>query len=288
MHDARPPEALGPVRWAAARAIALLGLWLYLWLFVDTSLLHHSERRAVCFPAPPCMRTFACESLARPGGPVDYGAAWLSQIYYYPMLGAAIVTAVAGLLVLAAACYRVAGASSLLFALLCAVHEAVGRRWTAAGLALVLGAVTPLAGARVLGVPVGYAYSRLLFLDPWLDPPSRTLLIPLYLALPVLVLAVPPARWLASGRAGDKAMRGTLGTAAGLAALLGLWAAGLLPLDDPQGRTAMGTDRCLAAEDWAAIRTGEWEGVAEPVTGATPAAPPGPAPMPEPWSSAHQ
>jgi hypothetical protein len=38
----------------------------------------------------------------------------------------------------------------------------------------------------------------------------------------------------------------------------------------------------------AAIRTGDWEGVAESVTGATPAAPPGPAPMPEPWSSAHQ
>jgi hypothetical protein len=38
----------------------------------------------------------------------------------------------------------------------------------------------------------------------------------------------------------------------------------------------------------AAIRTGEWEGVVQPVTGATPLVAPEPTRMPEPWSSAHQ
>jgi hypothetical protein len=92
---------------AAALAIALLGFWIYLWLFVDTSLLYHLQRRSVWFPAPPCQRVFASDTLARPGGPVDYASSYLSQLYFYPAVGAVVVTAVAGLLALASAGYLV-------------------------------------------------------------------------------------------------------------------------------------------------------------------------------------
>jgi hypothetical protein len=90
---------------AGILAVALLAGWLYLWLRVDPSLIYHSQRRAEWFPAPPCERVFASDFVARPGGPVHYAMGYLSQLYFWPALGAGVLAAVAGLLVIASSGY---------------------------------------------------------------------------------------------------------------------------------------------------------------------------------------
>jgi hypothetical protein len=288
---------------------------------VDTSLLYHSQRRAAWFPAPPSTYVFASQSMARPGGAVQHAAAFLSQLYYYPAPGAAILTALAGLLalasagymaltfrrrpsvlhlvpallavlplarydnpltpalavfaataaacaysavpgrwwparvaalvILAAACQWVAGAAVLLLGLLCALHEAAGRRassrrWSMAAVALAVASAAPFAGARVLGVPAVYAYTVPLFAGPTLAPGAIYLLVPLYAALPVLT-AVEAVR---RHRKGSERAAGPLAVAAGAVAVLCLWACALFLLDDPQLRLLVQIDGAMASGNW--------------------------------------
>lgn len=84
-----------------ARAAAFFTLfYLYVWLWVDPALLYFWPSPA--FPPFLAGRSFLAGFLGRPGGLADYAAAALSQFYYYAWAGALIITAVAGLLCLAA------------------------------------------------------------------------------------------------------------------------------------------------------------------------------------------
>ena len=70
----------------------LLVAWLYVWLWVEPPLRYH--RSAPLF----LLRTdFFAEHLKRPGGLLDYAAAWLAQLDCRAMLGALVITAMIGM-----------------------------------------------------------------------------------------------------------------------------------------------------------------------------------------------
>jgi len=78
-----------------------LGLWYY----ADPRLLYHANwfslggglEQVINFPAFWCGTTFFKDFTGYPGGLTDYAAAFLSQWFYYPAVGALMLTAVAGL-----------------------------------------------------------------------------------------------------------------------------------------------------------------------------------------------
>jgi len=89
-----------PILSGAAAAAFAAGLYCYVWFRVDPALLYWRVA-----PRFPCFWTgwrFARTFLSRPGGPAEYAAAFLSQLYYYSWAGAAIITLVALLLCCAA------------------------------------------------------------------------------------------------------------------------------------------------------------------------------------------
>jgi len=76
----------------AAGVVFFVLFYLYVWLRVDTSLIYYANRGTLSFPVFLRGAAFFKPFLAYPGGLVEYAAAFLSQLYYYPWLGAAIVT----------------------------------------------------------------------------------------------------------------------------------------------------------------------------------------------------
>ena len=107
MRDVRPQNA-SPGR---ARAWALLwrdyrlpatpllffaAFFIYAWLRVDTRLVYFCPTQY--FPEFTWDRRFLEEHLARPGGPVEWAGALLSQFYFYRWAGALILTGAAALL----------------------------------------------------------------------------------------------------------------------------------------------------------------------------------------------
>lgn len=88
---------------APAQRLAFFALFYFcVWLLIDPSLIYESNRITVRFPAFERGWDFFQTFLAYPGGPTAYLAAFLGQLYYYPWVGAAIITASAWILVLAA------------------------------------------------------------------------------------------------------------------------------------------------------------------------------------------
>jgi hypothetical protein len=70
--------------------------WLYLWLRVDTRLIYFIPDSV--FPSFSLNAPFLGAALSRPGGLSDYASAFLSQLLYYPWVGALVIAAVAALL----------------------------------------------------------------------------------------------------------------------------------------------------------------------------------------------
>ena len=83
------------------RAVAFFVLlYLYVWLRIEPVLLYF--RVGPRFPSFRLGLPFLWESASYPGGMVEYVSALLSQFYYYPLVGALVVTLVGGLLCLGA------------------------------------------------------------------------------------------------------------------------------------------------------------------------------------------
>ena len=95
MEDTRQPGS----RWAIAfPAILFVLLYLYLALVIDTRVFYETNPRApVFFTGLPFLRSM----IARYGGPLDYVSGLMCQSYYFPWLGAAVITLAAGLVCLA-------------------------------------------------------------------------------------------------------------------------------------------------------------------------------------------
>jgi hypothetical protein len=90
------------IRSLAFPALVFSAAFLYVWLYLDPALLY-------CFMPNrefPCFATgteFLKSFLPYQGGLAAYAAAFLSQLYYWPWLGAIVITSIAGLLCLATA-----------------------------------------------------------------------------------------------------------------------------------------------------------------------------------------
>jgi len=90
--------------------------FLYVWLWVDPSLLYHGVGMpmddelftGLQFPFFSWSPRFFTGFLAYPGGPVEYLSRLLSQYYFYPWAGALILTVVAALLGLATNTFMIA------------------------------------------------------------------------------------------------------------------------------------------------------------------------------------
>ena len=260
-----------PLHWASF----LLLFFLYVWLVIDPRLIHHSIGVTLGF-SPftfsagwPFLR--AC--LARPGGLVEYGTGFLSQLYAFGWLGASIVTAAAWgmcwcaevlirlaglargtivrcapavlllvihggyshplstilallaalsgfvlylhlapdrtgirlgvLLAVSLAVYHVAGAGSLLFPALVAVHELlIRRRMLPAALALLWGAGMPwIVGRTLFDLPLREAYGRFLLWDPGVAPRRWPYALALYVLFPAVLMGAVLWRALLARRA---------------------------------------------------------------------------------------
>ncbi len=104
--DLSPPPALlsgfsrQEVHLRVRGSVFFILFWLHVWLVIDPSLIYCRPWMTTTFPIFRTTRAFLGELLAHPGGVVEYVSAFLCQLYYYPWLGALIVTAAAGLLCL--------------------------------------------------------------------------------------------------------------------------------------------------------------------------------------------
>ena len=88
--------------------------FLYIWLFGDTRLIYHAFGRFVDYPAFFTGWEFFAAAIDHPGGIVEYVTGFLSQLYYYPLAGAIVITIVVWLTCLAIAMLiRFAGYNSL-------------------------------------------------------------------------------------------------------------------------------------------------------------------------------
>lgn len=96
--------AVGSVRRRGAFALQVVAffvlLYLYVWLRIEPGLLYF--RVAPWFPHFRLGLPFFLEFAAYPGGIVEYVSALLSQFYYYPWIGALVLTVVGALLCLGA------------------------------------------------------------------------------------------------------------------------------------------------------------------------------------------
>ncbi len=91
---------------AAVRPLAFFGLvYLATWLWIGPELIYYGFWISTAFPVFSTDRAFLQERLAFPGGAVDWLAALLCQSFHSAWLGAAVITAGAALLVLAAYAY---------------------------------------------------------------------------------------------------------------------------------------------------------------------------------------
>ena len=76
------------------------GFFLYAWLHVDTAASYYAPA-ATAFPIFATTAAFARATLVHPGGPVQYVAAFLSQLYRLPWAGALVLTTIAAMASLA-------------------------------------------------------------------------------------------------------------------------------------------------------------------------------------------
>ncbi len=90
----RLASGLGRFPWGTAAFLA--AFYLYVWLAIDPGLLYFWLTPA--FPAFLTGTGFLKAHLLHPGGPLEYVTAFVSQLYYWPWLGALVITLVAGLL----------------------------------------------------------------------------------------------------------------------------------------------------------------------------------------------
>ncbi len=72
--------------------------FLFVWLVVEPHLIFHGAGIITNFPAFYTTWPFLIEHLSRPGGPVEYLAAFASQTFYHSWLGALLITAQAWML----------------------------------------------------------------------------------------------------------------------------------------------------------------------------------------------
>jgi len=91
MSSAPPQPARLPALAVVRGVLVWVPLWLYVWLVIDTRLVYFWPTNA--FPAYRLGRAFAGEFFGYAGGPTQYIAAFLSQLYYYPWVGALVLTA---------------------------------------------------------------------------------------------------------------------------------------------------------------------------------------------------
>ncbi len=83
------------------QVVGLAFVWGYIWLVIDPRLIYDAFGIYLPYPECPLDAAFVRETCSRPGGPVDYVSALLSQGFYFPVLGSFVVAAVSGLLCLA-------------------------------------------------------------------------------------------------------------------------------------------------------------------------------------------
>jgi hypothetical protein len=76
----------------ASSAIYFVCFHLYAWLVIDPSLIYHSFGRFIPYPDFRTDLDFLRETIFYPGGFITYLAAFLSQWFYYPAVGAFIIT----------------------------------------------------------------------------------------------------------------------------------------------------------------------------------------------------
>jgi len=88
--------------------------FLYIWLFGDTRLIYHAFGRFMDYPGFFTGWQFLGATIDHPGGIVEYVTGFLSQLYYYPVAGAIVITIVVSLTCLATAMlFSFAGFNSL-------------------------------------------------------------------------------------------------------------------------------------------------------------------------------
>jgi hypothetical protein len=80
-------------------AVFFTAFYLYLWLFIKPQFIYHGFGIIILkYPAFSLDWSFLTESFTRPGGLVEYVSGFLSQCYYFPWIGALIVTLLAWML----------------------------------------------------------------------------------------------------------------------------------------------------------------------------------------------
>jgi len=91
-------------------AIFFIFSYLYVWLYIDPKLIYYCFGMILGFQPFFLGWVFFKETLAHPGGAIEYAAGFLSQFYYYSWLGALIVTLTAALIyVLSKKLFKIAG-----------------------------------------------------------------------------------------------------------------------------------------------------------------------------------
>ena len=101
---------------AIRTSIFFVLFYLYLWLYLDLRLIYYSAGMVTHFPVFFRGWGFFLEFTSYPGGPCEYVAAFLAQLFYYSWVGAAIATLQALLICLCAGYFLIAvRASSLRF-----------------------------------------------------------------------------------------------------------------------------------------------------------------------------
>ena len=105
------PTEPGTVRPTGHCVTFFAGLFVYVWLLVDPSLLYHGAG-LLQFPAFSTDRAFLQSHLVSPGGPTIYPAALLSQCYVHPWAGAAVIVVITALLSLGTARFMAGAAGA--------------------------------------------------------------------------------------------------------------------------------------------------------------------------------
>jgi len=83
---------------SADSIIFFICFYLYVWLFIEPRLIYHCFGNFIAYPNFSVDWTFLKTCLGYPGGLVEYIGGFLSQLYYFPWLGALVTTAVAWLM----------------------------------------------------------------------------------------------------------------------------------------------------------------------------------------------
>jgi hypothetical protein len=98
-------DASSGVAGHVVRDVAFFALfYLYLCLVVEPHLIFHGSDRITNFPSFYTTWSFFVSHLSRPGGPVEYLSAFLSQLFYFSWLGALVLTVQAWAFTLLMAC----------------------------------------------------------------------------------------------------------------------------------------------------------------------------------------